>query len=84
MSQTHEDPADCAFGDFFEKRFRRSPIVIGLGMIVGSFATGFSAHAALTREANEDHGFAIRGRCVVHECACEGLPDGSGDLPPLR
>ena len=38
-----------SFARFYEQRFRRSPIVIGLGLLLTGFGAGFTAHQELAR-----------------------------------
>jgi hypothetical protein len=54
MTRSAKRQCPLAFGEYFEQKFRRSPVVIGLGLIVGGFTAGFGAHSALTKEQITD------------------------------
>lgn len=43
-----------AFDVYFERKFRKSPLVMGLGLISSAFVSGFGAHAIVNSPHADD------------------------------
>ena len=39
-----------AFDQYFERKFRKSPLIIGLSLAISGFVSGFGAHSAMNSE----------------------------------
>lgn len=78
MSKSTRKTSDAAFGEFFEKKFRRSPVVIGLSLLVGGFASGFNARSALSHESSATaHYFDLANCSSTQRCASCCVANGA-------
>lgn len=48
---TTRPPRTERFDAYFERRFRKNPVIMGLSLMASAFVSGFGAHAALSSQA---------------------------------